>query len=79
MTDRTGQGVRVVCGRPPEMSRTVSCIRCGQPFVVPPVAFSVMSGIEVLGVFGPCCLNPCCRALLAEKCRESAQARTSAY
>ena len=76
MTNRTGQGVRVVCGHPSEIGRTASCIRCGQPFVVPLVAFAVWSGDEVLGVFGPCCLNACCRKRLAEKCWELEQAGT---
>ena len=79
MTNRTGRGVRVVCGRPSQTGRTVPCIRCGQPFVMPPVAFTVMSGNEALGVFGPCCLNACCRALLAEKTLQLAQAGAGGY
>lgn len=76
MPDMTGQGVAVICGRQPQVGRTVPCVRCGQPFSMPPVAFAVWSGGEVLGVFGPCCLKACCRARLAEKCRELEQAGT---
>jgi hypothetical protein len=74
MTKRTSHGVAVVCGRQAQAGRTVPCVGCGQPFAVPPVAFAVWSGDEVLGVFGPCCLNACCRAVLIEKTLELEQA-----
>lgn len=56
-TTVTGQGVRVVCDRAPHRGRTAPCVSCGRPFVVPPVAWMVWSGPELLSTWGDCCLN----------------------
>ena len=68
----TEQGVRVVCDRTALVGQTVPCFECGRRFVVPPVALMVMSGPELLGTFGNCCLHTCCRKRVAAKTRELA-------